>query len=194
MIAMSMRYQWLGHPLRTSVCAIAVVALLSMPARSIRAQDGVQEQWADLYAGSNAGYQVNVRALPHDLIVGIAHFEISVAGADGGLDSLEVWLIGRPPEGQAQAARALDTPSRPNVYVANLELEHAGTWEMTVKLTGETGPVDFSFLAEVSRRTRDSSPGGLGTAVWGLMVLAIAGGSAWLYWRSRRAMANGRTA
>jgi hypothetical protein len=133
-------------------------------------------------------YEVSVHIRPSRLIVGSGHFEIAVKPLRDDTPPVNalVRLTGTPRNGEAQTARALNTPDMPDVYVTNLELERAGTWDMSVEVDAGGNHAAVEFQVEVFARARDPGSSATGTAVWALVVVAFAGGAVWLVVLSRR--------
>ncbi len=134
--------------------------------------------------------QVVVRMQPERPVAGVGHFDITITQQATGLPvaDAEVRLFARlRPGGERQVVRALSEPETPGIYVANIEFDRAGTWDMEVEAATGGETLKAPFALDVASRTRTPGNSAVATAMWALVTIALFGGSFVLVYFSRRA-------
>ena len=98
-----------------------------------------------IYTGTTEGYDITVKTIPHDLMVGQAHFSIEPKNSVTGevIAQALITLIVRLDD-EAFQSRAVNSPSSPAMYDANITFFKEGEWEVEVKI--ETTPGKESSL------------------------------------------------
>ena len=127
---------------------LALVILSSHPGHSVFAHGDMRE----VFSGSVDGYEISVKTIPHDLAVGQAHFTIEPKMVESGEPVIEavVTLLVQLGE-EAFQSRAVNSPSSPTMYDANLTFYEAGSWSAEVKIETIPGKeVSVYFVLDVS--------------------------------------------
>ena len=125
-----------------------IVGLFYMQSTFVSAHGDMRE----VFKGSVDGYGISVKTIPHELAVGQAHFTIEPTELESGkpiVEALVTLLVHL--EKEAFKSRAVNSPSSPTMYDANLTFYQEGTWAAEVKI--ETIPGEESsvyFLLDVS--------------------------------------------
>ena len=162
-----------------------------------RAQDGGSDllstgPYALIFDGQSGPYNVEIYQSPEDPIVGSLRVVVEPADAETGqpVTDAVVRVFANPrEEGERQYSPGLNSPATPNDYMAQLEIEHQGVWDLEFEITGDLGTTTTFVQTFVRARARSGSNTTVGTVLFVLLSAAFAGGGGWLWYSSKKARA-----
>ena len=130
-----------------------------------------------IYMGRTANFEISVKSIPHKPMVGQAHFSIEPKNASTGepITQALITLIVRL-EDEAFQSRAVNSPSSPTMYDANLTFYEEGPWEAEVKIETIPGQENsIYFIVDVSGESVVSGTGAgyFFIFVFGVLVLGV---------------------
>ena len=162
-----------------------LAALLSLqPDRAAMANGNSTE----IYRGSNDGYELIVGVQPDRPVVGSVHITITPIDLETAspVPHAQITVVAHDPEGKlAYQARAVSNPASIQYYDANITFESPGDWVLSIEISSDAlGKTIFRVPLQVGEVPLPAQPAG--TIVWLVVVSAIAGGGAYLWYRSRR--------
>ena len=141
----------------------------------------------EIYRGQEGLYQIIVGVLPEKPVVGAVHFSVTPleAATSELVADAEVLIIAGNPEGvDTYQALALNTPSSPRYYDANITFEQVGMWTIRIELQSPSlGREVVTIPLDIQEQA--ITPFSSGGIVF-LAVLAILAGGAFYVWRSAR--------
>ena len=146
------------------------------------------ERAVEIFRGQDGRFEVVIAALPERPVVGTVHFSITPVDAASGavIPDADVTLtVRRGPEERPIKARAVNTPTAPQYYDANITFASSGEWTAVIEVRSDTlgeATVETNFRID-DRRIPPSSSGAF--VLLGILVL-FAGGVTYLWWSSRR--------
>ncbi len=148
-----------------------------------------------IFQGPVGPYRLSLRILPDPPRVGTVHFTVS--GLDSNLRSLEsdprIMIVAINPSGEpVYQTPAIRDPANPELYEGNIIFRDVGAWSISVTVdTEEKG--EGSVIVPMQISSPSIEPGPEGTIVFALITLALFGGTAYLWYSSRKARAASRT-
>ncbi len=133
-------------------------------------------------------YHVLVEILPHPPMIGTAHFTIKLGNSQTGLpiETAAVTIIANDSNGHpTYQVMALNTPSTPSTYRANITFYDPGKWtlklEVSTKKLGET-----SFVVPLLLQGQPLESGIAGTLLWISIILLITSGAGYVWYSSKK--------
>ena len=147
-----------------------------------------------IYQGPAGPYRLSLRILPAPPRVGTVHFTVS--GLDSNLRSLEsdprIMIVAINSSGEpVYQSPAIRDPADPAIYEGNIIFRDVGAWSISVTVyTEENG--EGSVIVPMQISAPAIEPGREGTIVFALITLALFGGTAYLWYASRKALAASR--
>ena len=125
-----------------------------------------------IYTGTTEDYDITVKIIPHDLMVGQAHFGIEPRSSTTGkvIEQALITLVVRLDD-EAFQSRAVNSPSSPTMYDANITFYEEGEWEIEVKI--ETTPGKESSLYFNVEVSGESIVSGTGAGFFFMFVFAV---------------------
>ncbi len=162
---------------------MVVVAIFSVS--TIHA-DGVEDETKEVLRGAVDEYNLSVHMVPPEPKLGQVQFRIFPTDRTTGdpIEKAIMTVIIRHDE-EAFQSRAVNTPSVPNMYVANLTFEKEGTWQTEIKIStlpGRESSVYFPLII-----IGDNTVSGTAAGVFFLFVfLVLVCGSVFLTLRYRK--------
>ena len=129
----------------------------------------------EIFIGTVDGYQITVSVLPHKPMFGQAHFTIEPKDIASGnpIEQALVTLIVRHGD-EAFESRAVNSPSSPTMYDANLTFYEEGDWETEVKIQtipGHESSVFFILPVSGESIVSGTSAGYFFLFVFGVLVV-----------------------
>jgi hypothetical protein len=161
-------------------------ALLAPP---VLAQDEGQPGF-ELLRERSGPYEIVASGWPEHVIVGNLRVGVQLTNTASGeaVTDATVRVYAYPPDGgERQVSPALNAPHDPTTYIASLELLEEGDWTIQVDVQGAQGPASAGTPLHVNQRARGGDTLVWGSALFGLVALVFAGGTAWLVFSSRKA-------
>ena len=175
---------WSRH--RVAVLALAPLAglLVVAPAgRALANGDAVE-----IFRGQEGPYEVIVGIQPVEPVVGTVHFSVTPLDASTSLPvtDAEITIVANDERGEpTYQARALNTPTSPQYYDANFTFEAPGTWTLLVQVKSE-GLGEATATVPLTVREQSITPSPAGAFVLLIIVVALVGGSLYLWHSARR--------
>ena len=129
----------------------------------------------EIFVGKVDGYQIRVSVLPHQPMVGHAHFTIEPTNVNTGnpIEEAIITLIVRNRD-EAVESRAVNTPSSTTMYDANLTFYEEGDWEAEVRiqtLPERESSVFFTVNVSGERIVSGTSAGYFFLFIFGILVV-----------------------
>ena len=154
-----------------TLCYLGVLILNFVTIPRIQAHGDMKQ----IYKGTTANFEILVKSIPHKPMVGQAHFSIEPRDATTGnpITQALITLVVRL-EDEAFQSRAVNSPSSPTVYDANLTFYEEGPWEAEVKIEAIPGQENsVFFVVDVSGESVVSGTGAgyFFIFVFGVLVL-----------------------
>ena len=149
-------------------CLAVIVGLLYLQSTTVFAHGDMRE----VFKGSVDGYGISVKTLPHDLAVGQVHFTIQPTELESGepiVEALVTLLVHLEEDGFQ--SRAVNSPSSPTMYDANLTFYREGTWAAEVKI--ETIPGKESSVYFLLNVSGESIVSGTEAGLFFIFVFAV---------------------
>lgn len=141
----------------------------------------------EIFRAKEGSYEVIVRTLPKEPVVGTVHFSITPMDASVNqiVSDAQILIVSNNNEGKpTYQARALNTPDSPRYYDANITFKSSGQWTLIIKIqNNRLGEVTFTVPLNVSDQA--IGPGNSGTVVFLVLLVILVGGSLYV-WRSAR--------
>ena len=141
----------------------------------------------EIFRGREGHYEIVVAVLPEVPAVGTVHFSITLleAATSEFVTDAQVVIVARHESGEpAYRARALSSPASPRYYETNILIEAAGKWVLSLTASSDRlGRADFE--APLTVEAVSIASGASGGFVFLVVLLVLAGGSAYL-WRTAR--------
>lgn len=144
-----------------------------------------------IYQGPVGPYRLSVEIQPAPPRVGTVHF--SVSGEDSVLRSPEsnprIMIVAISPSGEpVYQTPAIRDPNNPVLYEGNINFRDVGGWTISVTVdTEEKG--EGTVMIPMQINPPSIEPGPEGTIVFVLITLALFGGTAYLWYSSKKARA-----
>ena len=150
--------------------------------------DGMEDETKEVLRGSVDDYNLSVHMVPPEPKLGQVQFRIfptdKVTGAP--IEKAIMTVIIRHDE-EAFQSRAVNTPSAPNMYVANLTFEKEGTWQAEIKIStlpGKDSSIYFPLVI-IGDNTVSGTEAGI-FFLFVFMVLVVGAISLILRYRKKR--------
>ena len=164
--------------------ALTTLAVLLMSADSASAHGDAGE----IFRGREGSYEIIVRALPEEPVVGSVHLSITPLEASTALlvTDAKILIIANDQRGQpTYQARALNTPDSPQYYDANITFESVGVWTLVIEVqSDQLGEITVTVHFEVEEQS--IGPGGAGGVVFLVLLAVLVGGSLYVWHSARR--------
>ena len=142
----------------------------------------------EIYESVQNPYHVLVEILPHPPMIGTAHFTIKLGNSQTGLpiQTASVTIIADDSYGHpTYQVMALNTPSTPSTYRANITFYEPGKWTLRLKIyTEELG--ETSFLVPLLLQGQTLESGIAGTLLWISIILLITSRAVYVWYSSRK--------
>lgn len=155
------------------------------PASAISAQG---EEALELFRGQSGPYEVSIGIQPNKPSVGIVHFSVVVEDLETSLpvENANIMIIANNPQGEPTfQSPALNHPLAPEFYEGNINFRSAGQWSLLVRIeTPDKGNVEVTTPLNI--RAQAASPEIEGVLVLSLLVVALVGGSTYVWYSARR--------
>ena len=174
--------------LTLGIVAVLLVAEGFFPPAAL-AQRGSPEPY-QVEAGP---FQLVINTDPSSLSLGTVRFDVTVSSSESAdpVPNAKVVIRARhETEGTEGWANALNTPSNPERYEAQMELGGPGTWLMSIDVTSSLGRVEVPIPSISVPEPRQTTAGAL--VFVGVLVILILGG-VYLTWTIRRSQQRRRT-
>ena len=90
----------------------------------------------DIHYGTTGEYDLKISIIPHEPVSGSVHFHIepTLSSTTEPIEKAIITVIIRQGEDAFQS-RAVNSPSSPTIYDANLTFETPGEWEVEIKIS-----------------------------------------------------------
>jgi hypothetical protein len=90
----------------------------------------------DIHYGTTGEYDLKISIIPHEPVSGSVHFHIepTLSSTTEPIEKAIITVIIRQGEDAFQS-RAVNSPSSPAIYDANLTFETSGEWEVEIKIS-----------------------------------------------------------
>lgn len=142
----------------------------------------------EIFRGNEGSYEIIVRILPEEPVVGTVHFSITPLDAVTLLpvtDS-EILIVANDSGGEpTYQARALNTPKSPQDYEANISFESAGRWTLEIEVkSDDLGEATVTVPLNVGKQS--IPPSGWGAIVLLAVVAVLVGGAIYVWHSGRR--------
>ena len=164
---------------------MALAALLTLSSVDRASANG---EAVEIFRGREGPYEVIVAVLPEQPVVGTVHFSITPLNAATLLPvgDAKIVIVANNPRGEpTYQARALNTPDAPRYYEANITFESPGAWTLEIEVqSDDLGNVTITVPFDVGEQAID--PGSAGALVLLLVVMALVGGSLYVWYSARR--------
>lgn len=138
-------------------------------------------------------YRLAIITDPSILSLGSVRFKISVHSSESGdpvPDAKVVIQARHEADGTEGWANALNSPSTPELYEAQMELDGPGTWLMSIDVASSLGRVQVAIPSILVPEPRRSTAGAL--VFIGVLVILLLGG-VYLTWTIRRSQQRRQT-
>ena len=147
-----------------------------------------------VFLGAVGPYRLSLRIQPAPARVGTVHFTVSGLGSTRGAPISEprITIVAINSSGEhVYQTPAIRDPDDPDLYEGNIIFRDAGVWSMAITVdTEEDGEGSVLIPLQINRASIE--PGLEGTIVFGLISLALFGGTAYLWYTARKARASSR--
>lgn len=174
---------------RVAVLIILFVTGLALLDGRVMANGGSFE----VFRGTDGPYEISVGVLPKDTAVGTVHFSVSVTDIQRSVTvaDAEVVLVASDESGEPiYQARAVNTPTSPLYYDANITFKSAGQWTIRVDVdSGELGPASVNVALDVTEPSL--TPGIAGSILFLVVTLVLVGGGLYVWRSSKRSLRSG---
>ena len=176
---------WSNKAVKAIVLGLTLlIMLLALPPSTRASANG---DAVEIFRAREGPYEVVVGIQPEKPVVGTVHFSVTPLDASTSLPvtDAEIVIVANDKRGKpTYQARALNTPSSPQYYDANITFESAGAWTLLVSVRSqEVGEATFTVPLTVEGQS--ITPGLAGTFVF-LALLAVLTGGALYVWHSAR--------
>ena len=167
---------------------LASVVLLASAALSCTASVSANGNTVEILRTVEGSYEVVVGVLPERPTVGVVHFSIAPldAGARLPVTDAQVLIVANDEQGvPTYQAPALNTPSAPQYYDANITFESPGTWNLVIDVRSPklgAARIELPFHVE----SQALPPGLQGTIVWLVLLAVLFAGTAYVWSTARR--------
>lgn len=142
----------------------------------------------EIFNGEKGPYKISVGIDPNVPSVGLVHFTVVPRHLDSLLPVEQAWvrITARSSDGsKAYTSLALESPSNPGVYQANLTLGIPGGWDLEIEIeTSDLGKTEF--LVPFIITGEFASPDTRAVFVWILIILAVLSGVTYLHIKSKK--------
>ena len=166
-----------------AVPVLVILAILLAPVASASANGDAVE----IFRSREGSYEIVVRVLPEEPVVGIVHFSITPLEASTALPvtDAEILIVANDQRGQPKyQARALNTPASPQNYDANITFESAGSWTLVIEVQSDRlGEVTVTGPLAVAKQS--IGPGSSGGVVFLVLLVVLVGGSFYVWYSAR---------
>lgn len=189
-------------PDRNATVAI-LVSVLALIAWAMAAAWGpgpvfaqTQAEARELFAGRSGPYEIIVGIRPNEPLVGAIHFLVTALDAADReiVADARVLIVAIDEDGvPTQQSLAVNTPSSPDLYEANLSFDNPGKWKLRIDVTSERlGEASFDVPLEV----RPTNPAATrsGTILFAGVLLVLVGGTLYVWYSARRSRRRGEPA
>lgn len=142
----------------------------------------------ELFRGRNGPYEVSIGIQPDKPVVGIVHFSVVVVDLETSqpVENANVLIIANNPEGEPTfQSPALNHPREPEFYEGNINFRSPGQWSILVRIN-TPDKAEVEVITPLNIRPHITNPGIEGTFVLSLIVLALVGGSIYVWYSGRR--------
>ena len=147
----------------------------------------------EISRANEGSYEIIVRALPKKPVVGTVHFSITPmdASVNQTVTDAQILIICNNNEGEpTYQARALNTPSSPQYYDANITFKSSGQWTLVIKVqSSRLGESTITVPLNVADQA--IGPGNSGTVVFLIMLVILVGGALSIWHIARRQKTSG---
>ena len=144
----------------------------------------------EIFRGREGPFEIVVSVQPNPPLVGTLHFSVTPINPESGtlLLNTEITIIANDPEGKpAYQVRAVNSPLSVELYDANMTVETPGDWTISVEVSREAqGTATFNFPLHIGEQALP--PANIGTLVWLTVLVVLAGGATYVWYRSRQAL------
>ena len=129
-------------------------------------------------------YDLAVAITPTVPLFGVVHLSVTVLDASTAepvTDAQVKIVTHRPGDGQPGWALAFNSPTSPETYRADVNLERSGLWHLAIQVRSDLGEGTLEMSLEVPKAQKIW----IGTLIWAVVAAAIAWAFV-LIWRSAR--------
>ena len=167
------------------IVVIVALTLALVPGARALGDDG---DAVEIFRGRQDSYEVAVAIRPESPEVGAVHVMVTLleAATSRPVDDAEIVIVAHDEQGRpTYQVRALNTPSSPQPYVANITFKSPGAWTLLVQVESEElGQATVSAPLTVIEQS--ITPSAAGAFVLLGVVAVLAGGSFYLWYSARR--------
>ena len=177
------RTVWVKGVATATLVTLATLAVVTAAPRPAAANGGAVE----IFRAKEGRYEIIVGIQPERPVVGSVHISVTPLDASTSLvvtGAVVVIVAHDERDKPVYQARAVNVPSAPQYYDANITFETPGAWTLMLSVRSQKlGEV--TVLVPLTVRERPIPPGMAGTVVL-LVVVAILVGGVLYVWRSAR--------
>ena len=147
-----------------------------------------QSEAFELFRGRSGPYEVSIGIQPDKPTIGIVQFSVVVVDLETSqpVENASVMIVANNPEGEPTfQSPALNHPREPEFYVGNINFRSPGQWSLLVRIN-TPDKAEVEIITPLNIRPLVSNPGIEGTFVFALIVVALVGGSTYVWYSARR--------
>ena len=163
---------------------VLIVAGLSKDSNYINANDAPLQ----ILQTTKQGHDISVGVQPHNLVVGSAHFIITVVDSESlkPVSNATITIVAVSPKGlETFKSPALNNPRDQEHYQANLTFTKPGVWTISIDMKlGTTKIINLEIPLEVDNAPR--RPTAAGNIMWISVILIVVFGIIYIWASTKR--------